>query len=299
MGQTKSEILTEMPPISEQDMFVLFERRKEHFNYPIHIHNVYELNFIHGAEGATRIVGDSVETIGQYDMVLITGSKLEHAWVDGNMKANAEIREVTIQFSENLFYPNGMLARKQFSSIKKMFQNAQHGLSFSQETTIKAQELIQQLINGGTRFEAVLTFFSLLNLIAEDKNAKILSNEQFSSFDKVYDSRRVRVVSEYLKENYHKKIMLNEVAALVNMSAPAFSRFIKVRTGCSFVEYLNNIRISAVVRQLVDYPTMPISEIAYSCGFCNLSNFNRIFRSVKNCSPHEFREYYRKKKIII
>ena len=299
MRLSKNGILTEIPPISEQDMFVLFERRKEQFNYPIHIHNVYELNFIYGAEGATRIVGDSVETIGQYDMVLITGSKLEHAWIDGDREIKGEIREVTIQFSETLFSTDGMLGRTQFSSIRKMFQKAQHGLSFSLETIIKAQELIQQLINGGSKFESVLTFFSLLNLIAEDKEARILSNEQFSRFDKVYDSRRVRVFSEYLKENYQKKIKLDEVAELVNMSAPAFSRFIRMRTGCSFVEYLNNIRISAVARMLVDNPTMPIREIAYNCGFCNLSNFNRIFRSIKNCNPHEFREYYRKKQIII
>ena len=47
-------ILTEVPPISKQDSFVVFERRKSNFNFPIHIHSEYELNYIIGARGARR-----------------------------------------------------------------------------------------------------------------------------------------------------------------------------------------------------------------------------------------------------
>ena len=96
-------ILTEVPPISKQDSFVVFERRKSNFNFPIHIHSEYELNYIIGARGARRIVGDHVADIGDREMVLITGSNLEHAWMDGNLAPGAEIYEVTIQFSPELF----------------------------------------------------------------------------------------------------------------------------------------------------------------------------------------------------
>ena len=65
-------ILTEVPPISKQDSFVVFERRKSNFNFPIHIHSEYELNYIIGARGARRIVGDHVADIGDREMVLIT-----------------------------------------------------------------------------------------------------------------------------------------------------------------------------------------------------------------------------------
>ena len=45
--------------------------------------------------------------------------------------------------------------------------------------------------------------------------------------------------------------------------------------------------------------TMSIAEICYECGFNNLSNFNRIFKKKKACSPKEFRENYRKKKKLV
>ena len=120
-----NNILTEVPPISKQDSFVVFERRKSNFNFPIHIHSECELNYIIGARGARRIVGDHVADIGDREMVLITGSNLEHAWMDGNLAPGAEIYEVTIQFSPELFQGSGLIDRKQFAPIKKMLQDAQ------------------------------------------------------------------------------------------------------------------------------------------------------------------------------
>lgn len=76
---TNCNTLTEVPPISPQDTFVVFERRKRSFNFPIHVHRECELNYITGARGARRIVGDHVSAIGDREMVLITGSNLEHA----------------------------------------------------------------------------------------------------------------------------------------------------------------------------------------------------------------------------
>ena len=42
-----------------------------------------------------------------------------------------------------------------------------------------------------------------------------------------------------------------------------------------------------------------IANISYNCGYNNFSNFNRIFKRKKGCSPSEFREKYRKTKIIV
>lgn len=53
-----------------------------------------------------------------------------------------------------------------------------------------------------------------------------------------------------------------------------------------------------VARRLVD-TTDSISEICWTCGFNNLSNFNRLFLKHKGCSPTEFREKYCKTKNIV
>ena len=104
---------------------------------------------------------------------------------------------------------------------------------------------------------------------------------------------------EDMNKNYHRRITLEEVAALVNMSVPSFARFIRARTGFSFVNCLNNIRVGSAARLLIDEPSETIASIAYRCGFNNLSNFNRIFKAKRGITPKEFRSYYKKNKIII
>lgn len=299
---TNPQILTEVPPITSQDMFVLFDRRKEHFDFPVHIHNEYELNFITGAAGNVRVVGDSIEEIGDKDMVLITGSKLEHAWIDSeNCKSYGNIHEITIQFSDTLFRigEGGIIDRKQFSSIRKMLKDAQYGMSFSAPTIEKAEKKINGMINSRDSFASVIDFLSLLNVLSKDEGAKILSHSQFCKYEDAFESQRASAIMDFLKNNYQKKLTLSDVAAQVSMSEPSFTRFVRKHMRQSFVECLNNIRLSSASRMLVDEPSTTIAEIAYRCGFNNISNFNRIFRKSKGCTPHEFREYYRKNKIII
>lgn len=155
------------------------------------------------------------------------------------------------------------------------------------------------MINSTDNFNSILIFLSLLNQLAHDQAYTVLSHSHFSKLEDTYDSRRVRTIMEYLNSNYHRPVRLSEMAALVNMSEPSFSRFIKRRTGYNFIDCLNNIRISAASRRLIDEPANTIAEIAFKCGFNNLSNFNRIFKKYKGYTPHDFREYYDKKKIII
>ena len=112
------------------------------------------------------------------------------------------------------------------------------------------------------------------------------------------DSRRVQKVEEYINLHYTEEIRLSQLAELTDMTSVSFSRFFKLRTGKSLSDYIIDIRLGHATRQLVD-STKTVAEICYECGFNNLSNFNRIFKKKKGCSPKEFREIYYKKKIFV
>lgn len=92
-----NKVITELTPLSTKDCFYLIDRYKESFDYPLHRHEEYELNFIENCDGARRIVGDSMEVLGRYDLALIGGG-LEHVWEQHEFKGG-RLREVTIQFS--------------------------------------------------------------------------------------------------------------------------------------------------------------------------------------------------------
>lgn len=98
------------------------------------------------------------------------------------------------------------------------------------------------------------------------------------------------MATSYINKNYQNKIMISDVANLISMTNSSFCHFFKKRTRKSFVDYLNEVRIGHASVQLIE-TTKSISEVCYNCGFNNVSNFNRIFRTKKGQTPSEFRKF--------
>ena len=292
-----TQIIREITPLSDKDCFYIAERYKTEFTYPIHNHSEFELNFTEKAAGVRRIVGDSSEVIGDYDLVLITGKDLEHVWEQNECRSK-EIREITIQFSSDLFFKS-FINKNQFDSIRRMLDKAQKGLCFPMSAILKIYPLLDTLASEKQGFYAVIKFMTILyELSLFEEEARTLSSSSFAKIDIHSDSRRVQKVQEYINTHYQEEIRLGQLADMVGMTDVSFSRFFKLRTGKNLSDYIIDIRLGFASRLLVD-STMSIAEICYECGFNNLSNFNRIFKKKKSCSPKEFRENYRKKKKLI
>lgn len=290
-----SQVLSEICGLSQGDCFYVVERHKTEFTYPLHRHRECELNFIQNAPGVRRVIGDSVETIGEYDLVLITGENLEHVWEQGTCKS-PDIREITIQFSPDLF-DGGLLGRNQFASIQRMFARAAHGLAFPLGSIMKVYGYIDQIASQDGSFKQFMDCLMMLYELSKCE-AKELASSSFANASRDSESRRVMKVKEYINDHYAEDLTLPKLASLVGMSPSSFSRFFKMRTGKTLSSYLVSIRLGNAARALVD-TTSTVSEICYSCGFNNLSNFNRVFRAKRGMTPHEFRSMYKKKKVIV
>ena len=290
-----SQVFSEISGLSQRDCFFIVERHKKEFTYPLHRHREYELNFIQNAPGVRRIVGDSVETIGDYDLVLIAGENLEHVWEQASCKS-PDIREITIQFSPELF-GGGILERNQFSSIRKMLDRASHGLAFPLEAILDAYSQINAVVNEKDSFVQFIGCLHLLYILSRCQSRELASSS-FAHSPRDTESRRVMKVKEYINQHYAEEVTLPALADLVGMSPSSFSRFFRLRTGKTLSSYLIDIRLGNAARALVD-TTSNVSEICYSCGFNNLSNFNRVFKSRKGVTPHEFRSMFKKKKVIV
>jgi len=254
----------------------------------LHYHDEYELNLILNAKGAKRIVGDHVDEIDELELVLI-GPNLSHAWFTHNCKS-PEIKEVTIQWHKDLF-DEKFLLRNQLSFIRKMFEISNRGILFSKETIENIYPRITTL-HQKTGFDSVMALINILHDLSTSRNVRTLSESSFQSDVQFnYNSRRIQKAFEYMNKNYDKQISLSDLAKLVNMTEVSFSRFIKKRTGISFIDSLNEIRLGHASRILID-TTNSVAEVSYSCGFNNISNFNRLFKKKKGCTPKEFRENF-------
>lgn len=288
------EILREITPLTKSDCFTLFYREKKKFDFPLHYHEEFELNLILYADQAQRIVGDHIGILSDYELVLV-GPNLAHTWTNGSCQST-NIKEITLQFHKDLIDDN-LLHKNQLSQIKGMFQLAEQGILFSKETTIEIIEDIEKLstMNG---FDSILLLFSILNKLSLSPNKETLSSQKSNNSTSNFNSRRIELVNHYLNKNYNKDITLLEVSKLVNMPETSFSRFIKQHTGRTFVDTLNEIRLGYATRLLIE-TTNTIAEIAYSCGFNNVTYFNRIFKRKKNCTPKAFRENFSETRIFI
>jgi AraC-like DNA-binding protein len=284
----KTKLLREITPLTQGDCFTLFSREKSEFDFPLHYHEEFELNFIQHATGAKRVIGDHIEEIGDLELVLV-GPNLQHGWFTHKCTSK-EIKEITIQFHRDLF-DDKFLQRNQMSFIRNMFERSLRGILFSKETI---QAILPRIIelpkkNG---FDSVLELMSILHDLSTSRNMRILSDTSFNNSETLsYNSRRVEKIMEYINNNFDKNITLSEAAKIAAMSEVALSRFFKIRTGQTFIDTLNEIRLGHASRMLIE-TTQSVNEIAYKCGFNNISNFNRIFKKKKDCTPKEFRQSY-------
>mgnify|MGYP001028119170 CR=1 FL=1 len=290
-----NKIITEITPLSEKDCFYLVDRTKDCFNYPIHHHSEYELNFVEGCQDAVRVVGDSIERIGNFDLCLL-GHGIEHAWEQGECQEK-NIREITIQFSADLFGDN-LLNKTQMADIKRMLAESSKGIAFSTKAIMHVYSRIENLIKLDSGFYQLVELLQILHELAVNRDYRQLSSTSFAKAKVNSDSRRIAKALEYISKHFKEDIRLCDLAKLVGMTETSFSRFFKLRTGRTMSDYILDMKIGAATRALVD-STTSISEICYDCGFNNVSNFNRIFKKKKKCSPKEFREYYQRHKILI
>lgn len=279
--------MREITPLTSSDCFTIFTRVKSEFDFPLHCHEEFELNFIMNAKGAKRVVGDHITEIDDLELVLV-GPNLPHVWQTHKCKSQ-KIREITIQFHKDLF-DDKFLRRNQMSFIRNMLEKSAKGILFSRQTIMQIRPRLT-VLSQKQGFDSVLELLSILHDLSISRNMHTLSDATFNNAELSYNSRRIERAIEYMHQGFQKQITLSEVARLTNMTDASFSRFFKARTGITFMDSLLEMRLGHASRLLID-TTQSIAEIAYNCGFNNISNFNRLFKKKKGCTPREFRENY-------
>jgi AraC-like DNA-binding protein len=290
-------VLHEITPLGENDFMYVADRHKKEFDYPIHQHEIFELNFVAGGSGCRRIVGDSNELIGDLDLVLITSPDLEHVW-EQNECQSEDIHEVTVQFRLDFDSTTSPFHTNPYKSMYQMLVRAKHGLAFPNQAILMVYHRLMRLSKIEEGFLAVQELFSILYELSKFDDARELASSAFAKVNVGSDSRRILKVKNYIDEHFKEEMTLEQLAAIAGMTPTAFSRYFKLHTSKNLSEYIVDIRLGHAARRLVD-TTDAVSEICWTTGFNTLSNFNRLFRKRKGCNPTEFREKYQKTKVIV
>jgi len=139
---------------------------------------------------------------------------------------------------------------------------------------------------GETRYsEYILSYFSgtptyesILRFAEEHRRDKATRKHE----------KIVSAATEYIEQNYAKKISLEEVAAHVYVSPSYLSRILKARTGRSFRSLVNAARVADAMR-LLEQGELSLGEIAFRTGFEDHSYFTKVFTRHIGIGPREYR----------
>lgn len=246
-----------------------------------HFHPEYELVYIEGAS-ATRHVGDHISNYKGSDLVFI-GSNIPHLNFDYGVKNeyNKEVLHIKPSFKGNFLEET-----IEFYKIYELFEKSQYGIAFEGNTKrdvgIRLKKLY--LLRPFDQFIEILHIFEILS---RSQEYTLLHDKPFVNKYSKKEQKRLRNIYAFIDEHYQRKITIEEVAALCNLSKPAFCRYFKKSTGNTFVGFLNKYRISQAKRLLLI--GLNVSETCYECGFESLSYFNRTFKNITKENPSVFK----------
>ncbi|MCC6290241.1 MAG: helix-turn-helix domain-containing protein [Chitinophagaceae bacterium] len=260
-----------------------------YFSTEFHFHKECQMVYVVESEGK-RIIGDSVESFESDELILL-GSDIPHVW--HNDKSYFEKDKEAHARSLALFFEPEKLVEllSHFVAIKKLealLKTAQRGMKFSGA----AKELLKQLLLDMSKqddLNRMISLLKIIELLTATKEYELLASGGYVNTYQAKDNDRIDKVFKYVFTNFTNEIQLDDVAALVNMNKQAFCRYFKSRTQKTFVEFVNDIRISHACKLLTEGES-PIAGLSYDCGFNSLSNFNRIFKEVKGVSPREYKK---------
>ncbi|MCR5101967.1 MAG: AraC family transcriptional regulator [Butyrivibrio sp.] len=99
-------------------------------------------------------------------------------------------------------------------------------------------------------------------------------------------------ICNYISEHCVEDLSIDDIASKAGFSRFHFSRLFKDFTGMACYDYITQCRIAKAESMLI-LPDISITDVAMQSGFNSLSTFNRIFKSVKGCTPSEYKKMNR------
>jgi len=273
--------LETIAPNTKSPFRLLHDPKLNHLFY-WHFHPELELVYIEGAN-AKRHVGDHISEYVGSDLVLI-GPNIPHLNFDHGVTTT--YRKEVLHFKSN-FKEDVIGNLPELKQIERLLDLSRYGIAFFGNAKAKAGELMKSL-HLLEPFDFFMTIIQLLKLLATSKEFELLHKTLYINQYNTKEQERIRKIYGYIDEHYQNKIPLDEVAALCNLTKPAFCRYFKKNTGSTFVTFLNQYRISQAKRLLLNGKN--VSETCYECGFESLSYFNRSFKKVIGENPSHFKK---------
>lgn len=248
-------VFFEQHGVAEKELFKWFI--PENYSFPLHFHRAYELIFVH--EGTLSVTIQQKEYQLKKNQVAFIFSNQVHGF---HSTGPAKISVV-------IFSPE--LVGDFFMKYK----------GYIPDNNVLQLQSIPELNKLNTTFRQKSFLYAICAELEEQVQ-----------FIPVQPSKKMEVLYKillYVDQHYHENCTLKAVARQLKYDYAYLSKLFIQMTGMTFTEYVNHYRISQA-RYLLKNSQLPISEIAFNCGYKNIRTFNRNFKKITNMSPKMYRD---------
>jgi len=106
----------------------------------------------------------------------------------------------------------------------------------------------------------------------------------------------IRQAQEFIENNFHRKITVDKLAAMLALGRRSLERRFKKATSNTLNEYIQRVKIEAAKKQL-EMSSRKINDIMYEVGYSDTKTFRHSFKSLTGLLPKEYRSKYNKREV--
>lgn len=274
-------------PKTEQTSFHTQIDQEPHFYDTLHQHPEIQVTLIEESHG-TLIYGDYLGSFQPGD-VFVIGSNAPHVFRNDSSyyKSNSDVYAKALTFffdRDTLGAP--FLELPEAKGLVELINQAGRGMKLSGKGIGPLRASVRKLFEQ-EGLDRIVSLIQILKQLSNAEHFEYLSGQLQTKRVSEVEGKRLNDIFNFTMQAYDRPIPLAEVAAVANMTTTAFCRYFKQHTRKTYLDFLNEYRIGQACKLLAE-KDKPIAQIAFECGFNNLSNFNRKFKGVMYMTPREF-----------
>lgn len=252
-----------------------------------HFHPELEIHLI-TATGGRVFVGDYVGEFRPGNLVM-TGPNLPHNWLS-DVAPGATIAErcIVLQFSQ--CFSQACAKTFRLPALVDLVLQSERGLEFSEQASLAVAPLMRAML-GAEPLSRPALFFNIIEHLLRDDRRRPLASIGYRSEPIVYMTQPLNHVLDHIRGNLAHELYQSELAELSGYTPSGFSRAFFRKTGMTFKDYVNRLRINQACTMLAN-SDRPITDVCFEVGFNNVSNFNRRFLKLMQMTPRHYRIHH-------
>lgn len=261
----------------------LYEIDEHHPRYEMVSHWHTELEMIHILNGELNVrLNNSTYTAKQND-ILFVNPEIIHAATPDDCRYECivfDISYLSSAFEGSRYFFEGLLDNEYLINEYIPFDNSEiHNLVRNVFNLMKNK-------SSGYKFKVIGEMYKMFGEIIDSHLYSNITGVTELGADK--NMHKLKNVLVFMRDNYDKPISLSDMADAADMSSKYFCYFFKEMTRKSPVEYLNTYRVEKAARKLIT-SDISVTDVAFACGFNDLSYFIKTFKAYKGVTPARFR----------